>query len=175
MLRRPRHLSHPFVPGGWNVHPAYLYAARIVYQTISVELQLRDIGNDIRQLSALANGKSIRSIPPALHVVPFMLAPGRSSYDAEAKFDKDASTLRERLVMALGAIEKRYGSYCDELPIPPQTAKRSWYNIDIRSSALACRPRQPRSLKFKQPFSLESKVELAVMQVLSWAHGHYRK
>ena len=76
-----------------------LRAARIVYQTISIELQLRDYEKRI----ALGEKGRLSTAPDLLSVVRFMLAPGNSSYDAAIKFDRqDASNFRDQLNDALG-------------------------------------------------------------------------
>jgi hypothetical protein len=130
--------------GGFRyMHPAYLLAARIVYQKVALELKLRDLSNERRQLSALENSKQVKHADPLLRIMSFMVAPGRSSYEAEVEFNKDASALRERLNTALGAIEGKYGRYCKALPIPPQSRVRPWYNIDIGSSPNSCRWVEP--------------------------------
>ena len=101
-----------------------LRAARAVYQTISIDLLLRDYENRI------ARGEKGRSTHAAdlLEVVRFMLTPGKSSYDAAIKFDRDASSLRERLNDSLDIIEAKYGSFCKDLGLPPQTGVRAEYN-----------------------------------------------
>jgi hypothetical protein len=165
-------LLRAYLFGGWRIRPDYLTAARIVYQTFIIELKLRDLSNDIQQLSALANGKQIRSITPALSVVPFMLAPGRSSHDAAERFKRDASNMRERLDAALGAIGKKYDRFCNEVPTPPQSAERPWYNIGISRLPLSCRLTRPHLRTIPQPYSsipkFKLKPELAAMQQLAF-------
>ena len=102
----------------------YLREARFVYQTIRLELLARDYEKRIEQVS---RGRRKRG-PSRLLVVPFMLAPGVSSYDAELKFDREASVLRELLNDALDIIEEKYGSFCKEV-IPPQTGGGACYTV----------------------------------------------
>ena len=94
-----------------------LRAARVVYQTISIDLLLRDYENRI----ALGEKGRLSQAPDLLSVVRFMLIPGKSSYDAAIKFDRDASSLRERLNNSLDIIEAKYGRFCKDLGLPPQT------------------------------------------------------
>jgi hypothetical protein len=110
--------------GDRRIIDAYLLAARIVYQQVSFGLKVRDLEKRVEQLS-----RGRRKQAPSLLVVgPFMLAPGVSSYDAESKFDRDASVLRELLNDGLERIEERFGGFCNALVIPPQTGIWPCYN-----------------------------------------------
>ena len=101
-----------------------LRAARVVYHTVSLDLLARDYENRI----ALAGKGRLSTAPDLLDVVRFMLIPGKSSYDAAIKFDRDASSLRERLNNSLDIIEAKYGRFCKDLGLPPQTRVRAGDN-----------------------------------------------
>jgi hypothetical protein len=105
-----------------------LRAARVVYHTVSFDLLLRDYENRI----ALGKKGRLSQAPDLLEVVRFMLVPGNSSYDAALKFDRDASSLRERLNDSLDIIEAKYGRFCKDLGLPPQTRVRAGYNGGIK-------------------------------------------
>jgi hypothetical protein len=58
----------------------------------------------------------------------------RSSRKVGETYHRDESTIRERFVRRLQAIEARLGKYCksyNALAYPPQSAGRGWYNIGI--------------------------------------------
>ena len=101
-----------------------LRAARTVYQTVSIDLLLIDYENRV----AWGEKGRLSQAPDLVEVVRFMLIPGVSSYDAAIKFDRDASSLRERLNNSLDIIEAKYGRFCKDLGLPPQTRVRSGYN-----------------------------------------------
>jgi hypothetical protein len=102
----------------------YLREARFVYQTIRLQLLARDYEKRIEQVS---RGRRKRG-PSRLCVVPFMLAPGRSSTDAWLKFNRDASDLRKLLNEELDLIEAKYSGFCKEL-IPPRNEDSPCYTV----------------------------------------------
>ena len=99
--------------------------ARAVYQTVCIELLLRDYEKRI----ALGEKGRLSTAPDLRQVVQFMLAPGNSSYDAAIQFDRqDASNFRDQLNGALGIIEAKYGRFCQDIGWTPQTRARAGYN-----------------------------------------------
>jgi hypothetical protein len=114
---------------GRRISPTYLRAARIVYQAVSQDLHLRDLENlDLRLAELQKRWKRMEPLQDLIRIVPFMLAPGITSDDAEAKFDRSASTLRGRLAGALKQLEERFGRYCNELQYPRQSGATAGYN-----------------------------------------------
>ena len=102
----------------------------------------------------------------------------RSSYRLAELYGVDASTIRARFNRKLEDIEGQLGKYCRDynaLAYYPQSASRIGYTISGSGVPIAERLTEPRLRELQQPYSSESKSELAVMQVLAWAQGHYRK
>ena len=103
---------------------------------------------------------------------------GVSSYKIAELYGLDASTIRARFNRKLEDIEGQLGKYCsgyNALAYYPQSASRPVYNIISVGMPIAERLTEPRLRDIQQPYSPESKAELAVMQVLAWAQGHCRK
>jgi hypothetical protein len=101
-----------------------------------------------------------------------------SSYTIAKLYGLDASTIRARFNRKLEDIEGQVGKYCsgyNALAYYPQSASRPVYNIISVGMPIAERLTEPRLRDIQQPYSPESKSELAVMQVLAWAQGHCRK
>jgi hypothetical protein len=113
-----------------------LLAARAVYQTVCIELLLRDLEKRI----ALGEKGRLSTAPDLRRVVEFMLAPGNSSYDAAIKFDRrDASNFRDQLNDALDIIEAKYGVFCRDLGLTPQTRVRACDNSNKNRDSAALR------------------------------------
>ena len=97
---------------------------------------------------------------------------GVSSYKIAELYGLDASTIRARFNRKLEDIEGQLGKYCsgyNALAYYPQSASRPVYNIISVGMPIAERLTEPRLRDIQQPYSPESKAELAVMQVLAWA------
>jgi hypothetical protein len=113
-----------------------LLAARAVHQTVCIELLLRDLEKRI----ALGEKGRLSTAPDLRRVVEFMLAPGNSSYDAAIKFDRrDASNFRDQLNDALDIIEAKYGVFCKDLGLTPQTRVRACDNSNKNRDSAALR------------------------------------
>jgi hypothetical protein len=124
-----------------KVNPAHLLAARIVVQSVEIELLLRDYHQKKRELRAIANspvklrnlakGASPRLSPGSFNTFSYMLA-GFTQREAAERFDREQTVLGESLNSAMAAIQKRFGAACrDDGGIPPQTTDRACYNVGI--------------------------------------------
>jgi hypothetical protein len=148
------------------VPDSLLRAARVVYQQVSLELTNRDYENRM----ALGEKGRRSTAPDLLSVVSFMLAPGNSSYDAAIKFDRDASSLRERLNDSLDIIEAKYGSFCKDIPLTPQTRARAGYNrgIEDRKSAPPTLDHEAEAARYRR------EEAAAYLEVEEWLRDAYR-